>query len=213
MANDTWRTPPEVYRYLDKMFDFKADVCASKDNALHKVYIDEQTNYLETDMTGYASAHDMVFCNPPYSKPLPFVRKAIKDAEEHGIGCVMLLNHDPSTRWYYELDISAHVQIMSITGYLHAELFDDGRDGKWVYNNGRLSFLGEDGTPVKGDNKPQMIAIVYPRPLPSQVRKYKSIEKCKLMGSTESVIIIEHKTKKKTNKKTNKKRKQTNGST
>ena len=39
------------------------------------------------------------FVNPPYSNPLPWVKKAIKEAER-GITVVLLLKHDSSTEWY-----------------------------------------------------------------------------------------------------------------
>jgi hypothetical protein len=42
---------------------------------------------------------DKTYVNPPYSKPLPWVKKAI---EEHKKGkrIVMLLKHDSSTEWF-----------------------------------------------------------------------------------------------------------------
>jgi len=40
-----------------------------------------------------------VFCNPPYSNPLPWVKKAILEYES-GCTVVMLLKHDSSTEWY-----------------------------------------------------------------------------------------------------------------
>lgn len=40
-----------------------------------------------------------VFVNPPYSDPLPWVKKAIY-SYECGANVVMLLKHDSSTEWY-----------------------------------------------------------------------------------------------------------------
>lgn len=39
------------------------------------------------------------FVNPPYSKPLEWIKKAIKESKK-GISVVMLLRVDPSTEWY-----------------------------------------------------------------------------------------------------------------
>lgn len=39
------------------------------------------------------------FVNPPYSDPLPWVKKAIQEYE-NGCNIVMLLKHDSSTEWY-----------------------------------------------------------------------------------------------------------------
>ena len=41
-----------------------------------------------------------VFVNPPYSNPLPWVAKAIYEADRTGIPIVLLLKHDSSTEWY-----------------------------------------------------------------------------------------------------------------
>lgn len=39
------------------------------------------------------------FVNPPYSNPLPWVKKAIREKAK-GNTVVMLLKHDSSTKWY-----------------------------------------------------------------------------------------------------------------
>ena len=48
MANDNWRTPPEVFQYFDSIYHFKVDVCASESNTLCREYITEEENALET---------------------------------------------------------------------------------------------------------------------------------------------------------------------
>tara|TARA_Y100000296_G_scaffold62714_1_gene72897 strand:- start:251 stop:610 length:360 start_codon:yes stop_codon:yes gene_type:complete len=44
-----------------------------------------------------------IFINPPYSNPLPWVKKAIRTKEAFGTSIVMLLKHDSSTEWYRSL--------------------------------------------------------------------------------------------------------------
>ena len=39
------------------------------------------------------------FVNPPYSNPLPWVKKAIEETKK-GVAVIMLLRVDPSTQWY-----------------------------------------------------------------------------------------------------------------
>ena len=42
-----------------------------------------------------------VFVNPPYSKPLPWIKKAIEEYQSPYISAIiMLLKHDSSTEWY-----------------------------------------------------------------------------------------------------------------
>lgn len=57
-----------------------------------------------------------VFVNPPYSKPLPWVKKAIEESKN---GCViaLLLKHDSSTEWYRLLH-EAGWHMMMINGRL-----------------------------------------------------------------------------------------------
>lgn len=44
--------------------------------------------------------YDKYFINPPYSNPLPWVKKAIETHNQTGATIVMLLKHDTSTKWY-----------------------------------------------------------------------------------------------------------------
>lgn len=57
------------------------------------------------------------FVNPPYSNPLPWVRKAVQEHKEHGFTIVMLLKHDSSTTWYRELH-EAGAKFLLVSGRL-----------------------------------------------------------------------------------------------
>lgn len=56
------------------------------------------------------------FCNPPYSNPLPWVRKGIEEANA-GKCVVFLLKHDSSTKWFRELH-EAGARFLPIHGRL-----------------------------------------------------------------------------------------------
>ena len=73
------------------------------------------------------------FVNPPYSDPLPWVKKAIEESKK-GKKIVLLLKADTSTRWFSELQ-------------------NAGAHFLWV--NGRLKY--KTGTPAPF---PSMIAIL-----------------------------------------------------
>mgnify|MGYP001453715948 CR=1 FL=1 len=45
---------------------------------------------------------DKTYVNPPYSKPLPWIEKAIEENKK-GKRIALLLRIDPSTRWYRSL--------------------------------------------------------------------------------------------------------------
>jgi len=63
--------------------------------------------------------HDQVYVNPPYSNPLPWVRKAIRQKEIYPDSTiVMLLKHDSSTKWYAEL-VEAGARFLMVQGRLN----------------------------------------------------------------------------------------------
>lgn len=79
------------------------------------------------------------YVNPPYSKPLDWVEKAIIESEK-GINVVMLLKVDPSTRWYKRLiEENAH----------------------FVYFNERISFIHQiNGEFNSSNNFPSMLVFI-----------------------------------------------------
>jgi hypothetical protein len=86
--NDTWKTP----EWLKKHFKNHFDPCPEN----------PQFNGLEIDWSGPA------FVNPPYSKPILWVKKAIEQ-HQRGVDVVMLLRVDVSTEWYKLLiEANAH---------------------------------------------------------------------------------------------------------
>ena len=57
------------------------------------------------------------YVNPPYSNPLPWVKKAIHENKVNGFTIMMLLKHDSSTEWYRLLH-EAGAHFLTITGRL-----------------------------------------------------------------------------------------------
>ena len=91
---DLWQTPKALFERLNLEFKFNMDVCASDENTLvEHNYWTEKDNSLKQNW-GFSS-----WCNPPYSKIMPWVEKAIS---EHKQGCtvVMLVPSDPSVKWF-----------------------------------------------------------------------------------------------------------------
>lgn len=159
MANDLWRTPKPIYEKLDAEFDFAADMASSDENTLHSVYFTEETNSLEnswfdliTDAYGACSKSDFVWCNPPYSEPMPWIKMAI-EAQKDGLGTVMLLNADTSVAWFAEC-----VPYVSEIRFIISDYDDE----KGKYTSGRISFCDENNNPVSGNSKPQFILIFDP---------------------------------------------------
>ena len=142
MANDTWATPPEVFRKLDNEFGFGFDVCAEHETAKCGQYWTIEDDALTKD---WATETNNVFgrylwCNPPYSKIGPWVDKAI-EAQINNVGTVMLVMCDPSVKWF-----SRAIEYASEIRYI---------------TNGRLAFLN-NGVPQKGNNKGSVVFVFDP---------------------------------------------------
>lgn len=119
---DSYKTPS----WILQMFSDYFDPCPLNDNP--------EQDGLKIDWK------PKTFVNPPYSNPLPWVEKAIKE-RERGNMVVLLLKMDTSTRWFAKLQEAK---------------------AKFLWVNGRLKFINP-----KGDNAetspagfPSMFAIL-----------------------------------------------------
>ncbi|OCG08889.1 phage N-6-adenine-methyltransferase [Gilliamella sp. wkB178] len=138
---DFWQTPIELYEYLNTRFSFVCDVAASDNNHLHLNYLTESYDSLLNGWSHLKSGY--AFCNPPYSKILPWIKKA-KEAADHGVGTVMLLPVDTSVEWFDELRKLANEIIFIV--------------------NGRISFVcAETQEKIDGNNRGSLFAVINPR--------------------------------------------------
>lgn len=119
MSSDEFRTPSKLFEELDFFYKFFLDACCTKDNCLVNSLIDyEEYDYLNFNVVEYYNylrimqdrdGEHSIFMNPPYSDPLPFIKKAWDDSKYFKV--VMLLKFDPTTNWFnyaIETDISIH---------------------------------------------------------------------------------------------------------
>ena len=86
-GHDNHTTPRDLYSLLDNEFHFNDDPCPLGGEALG----DGLSREWGTS----------VFMNPPYSKPLPWVKKAYEESQKGKI-VVGLLRGDTSTAWFHE---------------------------------------------------------------------------------------------------------------
>lgn len=160
MSNDLWATPPEVFEALDKEFCFGFDVCAEYETAKCAEYWTIEDDALSKDWAEDAKSRipgagliemGAIWCNPPYSNPFPFIKKAV-EAQLNGRLVVMLLNHDMSCDWgRYLLPYVTEIRVLVASG--------DKKEK--TYENGRLAFL-KNGVPVSSNPKGQAIFIFDP---------------------------------------------------
>lgn len=146
---DCYRTPKYVFNWLNSRFKFDIDGCATEENNLSYHYIgkdgivEDFLTFEPLDLIARLEfSHFTIFVNPPYSNPLPFVKRAA-ELKKWGFLVVMLLPADKSTKWYQVIQQNA-TEVIDIVG-------------------GRISFLHPlTGEEVKGNNKGSMIAVFDP---------------------------------------------------
>lgn len=141
---DLWETPKFVFDYYNKRFDLRMDVAASDENKLCEHWLTESDDALNSSWSVWGN-----WCNPPYSKILPWVEKAISEMKQ-GKLTVMLIPADTSVQWFklaYENCTECH------------------------FISGRLAFINaETKKPVSGNNKGSVVFIFDPRsPFKQQV--------------------------------------------
>ena len=176
MSNDLWRTPKEVFKTLDNEFNFVADMACDQENKMCRYGFDEEANSLAIDWMKNikALAYDgnhWAWCNPPYSNPMPWVKKAA-EAQRNGLGVVMLLNNDMSVGWFAEA--------LKTVSEIRCVISDEKPESKRGYSSGRVGFLDSEGEPQGGNNKPQFVLIFNPFKIGANITSY--ITKNELYG-------------------------------
>jgi len=173
MANDSWRTPPEVFNTLHKEFDFLADMASTHENSLCLLHFTEDSDALSFDWGDEPclQSHRLryVWLNCPYSNPMPWVKQSLL-AQSKGLGVVMLLNADTSVGWFAEA-LKGVSEIRNIVGdeklkFICNEPYHNG------YSSGRLAFINDEGKPISGNNKPQFILVFNPFKIGAKVTTY-----------------------------------------
>lgn len=133
-TTDDWTTPPAFVRQLEAEFGtFEIDPCATKKTAKAPRF------YTIEDDGLHSPWHGRVFLNPPYSAPLPWVRRAARRTNAGTCPLVVaLLPCCFDTRWFHEWVLP------------YAELH---------FIRGRIRFLGWKGTPIGSPRQPNFLAV------------------------------------------------------
>jgi phage N-6-adenine-methyltransferase len=137
-TSDHWSTPPSLIRTLaDEFGPFDLDPCCRIETAKAPLFFTQEQDGLSQDW------HGAVFLNPPYSKPAPWLQKAIHETTlGHASIVVALLPVRTDTRWFHSLVKN------------HAEL---------RFLQGRVKWIGWQGTPIPSPKDPSMLSIYRQR--------------------------------------------------
>lgn len=95
-ATDEWETPQDFFDELKRIYHFDLDVCATEQNAKCKRFFTKKDDGLKKSWGGA-----MVWCNPPYSEIIEWVKKAV-DEQKNGTTTVMLAHARTDTKWFHE---------------------------------------------------------------------------------------------------------------
>ena len=77
-ASEEWATPVNLFRQLDKLYNFTLDPCATVENAKCKKFYTKEDDGLIQSWT-----NERVFCNPPYGNGIDkWLAKATQEPVE-----------------------------------------------------------------------------------------------------------------------------------
>jgi phage N-6-adenine-methyltransferase len=93
-SNQEYETPQELYDYLDRIYHFTRDVCASKDNAKCNNYWAKYDDCLSKEWDG------VNWMNPPYKDMKKYIKKAYE--QRHNAITVCLIPARTNTRWWHD---------------------------------------------------------------------------------------------------------------
>lgn len=127
MKRTDWETPPNLFKWLHKRFDFTLDAAASKKNALLPDYLTEEDNTLSYEF----DRKERIFCNPPYDQDKEFAEHLFSQFELFGTQSVLLLPVRCDRVWWNRLRVSEGVRIEFYTGRIH---FGGSNNGAFMYN-------------------------------------------------------------------------------
>lgn len=118
--SDEQSTPQEFFDGVNARYRFSLDVCATKENAKCSEYYTEAEDGLKQPWCG------VVWCNPPYSDPSPWLKKAVELTARSYVTTVVLVRVDTSTKWWHKYATQAMI---------------------WELVDRRLRFNGAKGSP------------------------------------------------------------------
>ncbi len=110
-TSDDWETPKELFRQLDKEFDFTLDPCCKEETTKCEKYFTVEVNGLKKSWR-----NERVFMNCPYSQIEEWVKKVYI---ERKLGCslvVALLPAWTDRGWFHRFIYPDHAEVRFLEG-------------------------------------------------------------------------------------------------
>lgn len=124
--SEEYETPNEIFEPLQKEFNLKLDVCATKDNAKCKKYFEKKN---VDSLTINWNEHGNFWMNPPFSRNLKkWVQKAYEESQKGVIG-VCILPVRSNTQWWHKYIIDTGAEVRFLKGEIK---FNNLKRGLWL---------------------------------------------------------------------------------
>lgn len=88
---DASQTPKYIYDWLNSIYNFDYDLCASDEHHLADRYFTKERSFLDLPPKLFFKEVETAFCNPPYSAYDEILDWVIKAAQEAKLTTVMLI--------------------------------------------------------------------------------------------------------------------------
>lgn len=105
-ATDDWATPQYLFDYLNRIYKFDLDVCASDTNYKCANYFTIDSNGLKQDWKGSC------FMNPPYGRGIGDWMKKAYESSLQGAVVVCLVPARTDTAWWHNYAIKGRIEYM-----------------------------------------------------------------------------------------------------
>ncbi len=96
-----WETPADFFTWLDTLFRFNIDVCATKDNAKCKPFL-SLADGDDALQSPWGCEGTRAFCNPGFANLEPWLSKAASETYRNNMTAVVLSHAGLATKWFQE---------------------------------------------------------------------------------------------------------------
>lgn len=103
---DLWATPQEFFDKYNAVFNFKTDVCATKENAKCSTFFTEEQDGLKQEWKGSC------WMNPPYGRTIKQWMKKAYESSQHGATVVCLVPARTDTAWWHDYAMKGKIEFI-----------------------------------------------------------------------------------------------------
>lgn len=105
---DEWETPQDLFDKYNAIYNFKLDVCATKENSKCKTFYTKEIDGLSEKAIWYNTA----WCNPPYGRQIGAWIKKAYESSINGVTVVCLVPSRTDTKWWHEYCMRGEIEFL-----------------------------------------------------------------------------------------------------